>query len=134
MCLIKSNGKAYKTCSWIWQLPQNLLALIIRKCIKKKIMREYNIDNDKVIVNVAFPSSMTLGNYIFASPYETIVDNETIEHELGHCRQSRFLGPLYLIVIGLPSIIHNEIHYLCAKEGIHWDYYKFYTERWLMKK
>ena len=51
-----------------------------------------------------------------------------IKHECGHSRQSDILGPLYLIVIGVPSVIHNIVHAVCSKLGLNWDYYKFYTE------
>lgn len=30
-----------------------------------------------------------------------------MRHEYGHTIQSRYLGPLYLLVIGLPSILGN---------------------------
>lgn len=46
---------------------------------------------------------------------------------LGHAKQSRLLGPLYLIVIGLPSILWAGIH---GKVAPRKSYYWFYTERW----
>ena len=72
---------------------------------------------------------MSLGDYLFMPIGAT---KKSIEHECGHSRQSDILGPLYLIVIGIPSIIHNIVHTICSKLGINWDYYKFYTEHWLM--
>lgn len=44
------------------------------------------------------------------------------KHELGHTWQNRALGPLYLFVIALPSIIS-------ASRG-HAKHHTFYTERW----
>jgi hypothetical protein len=39
-------------------------------------------------------------------PYEELVQLDVVRHEaIGHGTQSRYLGPLYLLVIGLPSII-----------------------------
>lgn len=56
-------------------------------------------------------SGITLGNYI-------IVNNiKHLRHELGHTRQSKILGPLYLLVIGLPSLIHAGLHAKVCKEG-----------------
>ena len=47
-------------------------------------------------------------------------------HEWGHIRQSQYLGPLYLLVIGLPSILWAALYRGDAK-----GYYTgFYTERW----
>ena len=40
------------------------------------------------------------------------------------------LGPLYLIVVGLPSLIHN-IFCNCKKHNH--DYYDVYPERWANK-
>lgn len=53
---------------------------------------------------------------------------KSIKHEYGHCIQSRILGPLYLIVIGLPSIMHA---WLCRCKNH--SYYDFYPEKWADK-
>ena len=55
---------------------------------------------------------MSLGDYLFMPTNAT---KESIKHECGHCRQSDILGPLYLIVIGVPSVIHNIVHAVCSK-------------------
>jgi len=55
-----------------------------------------------------------------------------VAHELGHTKQSRLLGPLYLPVVGLPSIsraayalVHREV------TGKQWTgYYEGYPENW----
>ena len=63
-----------------------------------------------------------------------MLSNETrrmIGHELGHCRQSAVLGPLYLIVIGLPSFLWcrlPKVVEMRQKKGV--SYYDFYPERW----
>lgn len=52
-------------------------------------------------------------------------------HEYGHCLQSALLGPLYLIVIGLPSFIwcrSKKLEQWRAEKGI--SYYDLYAERW----
>ena len=48
-----------------------------------------------------------------------------VRHEYGHCRQSRILGPFYLLVIGLPSLLWA----LWWTPGRSVGYYSFYTER-----
>jgi len=48
---------------------------------------------------------------------------ELVNHEYGHTFQSKWLGWLYLIVIGLPSIIACTV--LSSNR-----YQTFYTERW----
>ena len=70
---------------------------------------------------------MTLGNYIFISPRAT---ENTIKHEYGHTRQSLYLGPLYLIIIGIPSILWAMTHRTIAPDK---SYKWFYTEAWADK-
>lgn len=49
-----------------------------------------------------------------------------VAHEWGHFRQHLRLGPLYLLVIGLPSVTHALWHRAHPER----DYFAFYTERW----
>ena len=72
---------------------------------------------------------MLLGDYLFMP---TNASKESIKHECGYSRQSDILEPLYLIVIRVPSVIHNIVYAVCSKLSLNWDYYKFYTEHWLM--
>lgn len=116
---------------WLWQFPQNILALCIEGILCQAAYREGKADGNTIIVNIALPSAMSLGDYLFVSPMSS---QESIQHECGHSKQSDILGPLYLIVIGIPSLLHNIVHYLCSKIGIKWDYYSFYTEHILMGK
>lgn len=118
-----------KFIKWIWQFPQNILALCIESTLCQAAYRAGKIEGNTIIVNVALPSAMSLGNYIFVN---TLSSQKSIQHECGHSKQSDILGPLYLIVIGIPSLLHNIVHYLCSKIGIKWNYYSFYTEHILM--
>lgn len=120
---------------WLWQLPQNLCGVIYRSVSKdNRISVVENKDSRNVGAKVYLQKSfggVTLGKYIFIN--QDYTDKEAvIKHECGHVKQSKILGPLYLLVIGIPSLLHNIVHYVCYKLGIEWDYYKFYTEHWLM--
>ena len=53
---------------------------------------------------------------------------QTVSHEYGHCRQSAMLGPLYLIVVGLPSFLRAGVA-LVTRKNREW-YYTGYPERW----
>ena len=62
-----------------------------------------------------------------------------IKHEQGHCRQSVMLGPLYLVVVGIPSALLNALTRLQSSRydllkrighEAYWNYYKVYPERW----
>ena len=115
---------------WLWQFPQNILALCIEGILYQATYREGKVDGNTIIVNITLPSAMSLGDYIFVHPMSS---QKSIQHECGHSKQSDILGPLYLIVIGIPSLLHNIVHYLCSKIGIKWNYYSFYTESWANK-
>ena len=121
---------------FIWQLPQILLGLLWRICQEYYVVCEItNSDINKVGATAYLVKSrgaVTLGKYIFISQnYKD--QEETIKHECGHVKQSLILGPLYLIVIGIPSILHAWLNgYIgcCAKSPK--GYYHFYTEHILM--
>ena len=118
---------------WLWQFPQNMLALCIEGILCEAAYREGIVGGivggNTMIYNDVLPT-MSLGNYIFV---DTMSSQKSIQHEFGHSKQSDILGPLYLIVIGIPSLLHNIVHYLCSKIGIKWNYYSFYTESWANK-
>ena len=115
---------------WLWQFPQNMLALCIEGVLCQAAHREGKADGNIIIMNIVLPSAMSLGDYLFVSPMSS---QKSIQHECGHSKQSDILGPLYLIVIGIPSLLNNIIHCLCSKIGIKWNYYSFYTESWANK-
>nr|DAQ46191.1 MAG TPA: hypothetical protein [Crassvirales sp.] len=104
---------------WLWQFSQNMLTLCIEGVLCQVAYREGKADGNTIIVNSTLPSAMSL--------------QKSIQHECVHSKQSDILGPLYLIVIGIPSLLHNIVHYLCSKIGIKWNYYSFYTESWANK-
>ena len=121
--------------NWIWQLPQNLCGYVyknISKNNRKEKIENAAINKLGIEAYVKNPGgSVSLGKYIFIS--ERSKDNrDTIIHECGHCKQSRILGPLYLIVIGIPSItwatLYSSIPYFWK-----YSYYSFYTEKWADK-
>ena len=119
--------------SFIWQLPQNLCGVVYKNINKNNRIAEVeNEDSRRVNAKVylqRYIGGVTLGKYIFIC--QDYTDKEiVIKHECGHVKQSKILGPLYLIVIGIPSIIHAWLSgYIgCCKrhkEG----YYHFYTEK-----
>ena len=121
------------TLLYIWQLPQNLLGLLflaytkISKRFECKMMTTFT-KGQKVYCIYNYNTGVSLGEYIFLGSMPKMKD---IRHEYGHCRQSRMLGPLYLIVIGLPSLLHCIFfqHDYSRPNA----YYEFYTEKWADK-
>jgi len=137
---------------YIWQLPQNLLGLLLITIYKKKVypskkikqvvkkLREkYNLTifiADTESLNrhkiLRWFSGFSIGKYIYLP--ENAVDSE-IFHEAGHTIQSKILGPLYLIIVGISSavfcnlwdrIFHRE---WTATKRREW-YYSRFPEKW----
>lgn len=126
-----------KALLFIWQLPQNLVALLL--ILWHKITRSHlEKKEDRDIVwwcgkRVA-DCGVSLGDFIFMDS-DRMVYLEDIEHEHGHQFQSKVLGPLYLIIIGIPSAmgnIINRIDYKIHKKSGGW-YYKQPWEAWADK-
>lgn len=114
---------------FIWQLPQLLAAFIYYLYLSSTEDILHTNSYGEVVIWHKRRScgSVTLGNHIFLSPRAA---ERTVKHEYGHTRQSLILGPLYLIVIGIPSIIWAAIHKTIAPDK---DYDWFYTEAWANK-
>jgi hypothetical protein len=109
---------------FIWQLPQNIIALFMMPFLGKLTV----VRSDKYCI--AFKASkmmggITLGSFIFLSN-SCAQREEIILHEYGHVIQSHMLSWLYLIVIGLPSIINAWFDFTPC-------YYDWYTEAWANK-
>ena len=114
---------------YIWQLPQNLLGLIMLLFMKPYISKE-KYRGITCVVSKKMRGGISLGNYIILSKsYEDKEKSKkTWDHEWGHTRDSRMFGPLYLIVIGLPSLIWCWMYGTVIKQTRN-GYYRFYTEK-----
>ena len=114
---------------FIWQLPQHIVALIyfgylVMMCKDLGVDSRYK---QATVIPCVMRGAVTLGNYVFVglnSEYR-----KTVKHELGHTIQSKILGPLYLIVIGIPSITYCGLRRLFPSLRKK-NYYDFYTEKW----
>ena len=110
---------------YVWQLPQNLLGLLFLLVLRPEMRLN---DGGLAIVyrSRQMRGGISLGRYVFLS-WGQAGDRSTVFHELGHCRQSRMLGPLYLMVIGLPSLLWAWLGDRIVPGK---SYYWFYTEKW----
>ena len=114
---------------FIWQLPQHIVALIyfgylVMMCKDLGVDSRYK---QAVVIPCIMRGAVTLGNYVFVGL--TSEYRKTVKHELGHTIQSKILGPLYLIVIGIPSITYCGLRRLFPSLRKK-NYYNFYTEKW----
>ena len=116
----KNKIKILNFILYIWQLPQNLLGILVKIFTKAESIEHIHYWK--------YNSGLSLGKYIFVNknaPFNTIF------HEEGHQKQSLYLGWLYLIIIGLPSIIWATLKTLGLFSNV--SYYWFYTEAWADK-
>jgi hypothetical protein len=110
----------------LWQILQNLAGLIYLPFAGVSFREK--VGDVFVFETESTNGSVSLGNLVFISKHTRNYD-KTLKHELGHTIQSKYLGPLYLLVIGLPSIlwvIVRRVSRTLRKQ----DYYSFYTEAW----
>ena len=114
---------------YIWQLPQNLLGLIMLLFMKPYISKE-KYKGITYVVSKKMSGGISLGNYVILS--NSYRDKNRYQkvwnHEYGHTRDSKMFGPLYLIAIGLPSLIWAWMYGTIVKPTTN-GYYKFYTEK-----
>ena len=117
---------------YLWQLPQNIIGAILF-CIYSTFSDVIVVDEGaSVSVYTSIKGGLSLGAFNFLqkgyyrnpSNYVT----KTILHTKGHRKQSRILGPLYLLVIGVPSLIWGVLR-TCFKYFRKKDYYSFFTEK-----
>lgn len=128
---------------YIWQLPQNLIGLLLI-AIYKPETEALLLDNGNIVYfSKTMRGGISLGKYSIINSYyagvkkrlsdSVLKELNVVKHEgLGHGTQSRILGPFYLPVIGLPSIIWAWM-YGTIIPYTHNGYYRFYTEKWADK-
>ena len=109
----------------IWQLPEFIVSIIMLPFMGKlKVCgdRHFNFCFSSRAMN----GGISLGPFSFVSTYisDELPDGYIhICHELdGHTVDSKIFGPLYLFVIGIPSILNAMFRFTKC-------YYSFYTER-----
>lgn len=105
----------------LWQLPQEVIGLILRLAYPNS--RTLYVDGIRYFYNPYFKGGISLGSVIILGTR----DADSVRHEHGHQLQSLYLGWLYLLVVGLPSLIWAAV---CKDRK---KYYRFYTEKWADK-
>ena len=123
-----------ETILWLWQLPQNLLGLLLLFYYSHE-KEYYKLNRRRFYFTDEMKSGISLGNYIIMNRE----DNEDgMKHEYGHSIQSRILGPLYLVIIGIPSGLYNLIDQLIVEKAVGLErsiilYYNMPWEKWADK-
>ncbi len=112
---------------FVWQLPQHLLGWTLNVMVRMCGGTAWRIGHRLHVCRATKErsGSVSLGRFVMLSRG---ANRQTLRHEIGHSRQSVMLGPLYLLVIGIPSFcwaMGRTLGFWREK-----SYYWFYTERW----
>jgi hypothetical protein len=123
-----------------WGVLQTTLGLI---CFLFHIKDKHYFYHGAIVTEWKSRSSVSLGMFVFITNepffYEKLKDEYQKEelserllvHEYGHTIQSIILGPLYLILMGIPSTIWGfsaRLNKLRREKNI--SYFAFFTEKW----
>lgn len=126
-----------------WGSIQSLLGFIV---FIFNINKKHLFYHGAIITYWPFSSSVSLGLFIFITEepyfYEKLKNDYSkdelasrlLVHEYGHTIQSLILGPMYLIIMGIPSTIWvflPNLHKKRKEEKI--SYFTFFTEKWANK-
>ena len=84
----------------LWQAPQTAVGLLIVKVLRGAKRQTAGVS----YYDAPLSGAVSLGEYIIVDR-RLYKDDDTIRHEHGHQIQSQRWGWLYLLVVGLPSVI-----------------------------
>lgn len=120
----------YYLINFTWGILQNILGFCFFIAIKPKKKEFYH--GSLASYHEGNWGGVSLGMFIFINGKK---DEEWIRstrvHEYGHTIQNLILGPLYLLVIGLPSAIWcNGKKYIKLRKEKGVSYFDFYPEKW----
>lgn len=127
------KGKVKQICFFVlqctWGILQTLLGLCLALCCP--VIRE-GWHGGSLLLRWPKAGGVSLGAFVFVSA--SLPENQAeamIAHEYGHAVQSLLLGPLYLPLIGIPSLVWCNFPYckrLRAAKNL--PYSAFWVERW----
>lgn len=107
---------------FLWQLPQNILGLLVI------LFTEAKYCNKGCWVTTKSKFGVSLGKYII---FGQVVNDLSLKHEQGHQKQSLYLGWLYLLVIGIPSFLGNIWDRVAHRNWLFSERVKwYYTQPW----
>ena len=117
----------YRIIQWTWGFPQTLCGYLKYKKLSNLPHEEYK---GSIVTRWNQRGGVSLGMYIFIENNDARKE-ELIRHEYGHTIQSLILGPLYLLVIGIPSYIWCNTSYFKNKRiNKKIDYDSLFCEKW----
>ncbi len=115
-----------------WELPQTLLGLLVLGAVAARgAVLAFEWCYGRICVRTR-ATGVSLGALVFWFRGPQRDPDDILRHELGHCVQSRLLGPLYLLLVGVPSLLragYARRYYVRHRRS--WSRYRSgYPERW----
>ena len=135
---------------WTWCFPQTFIGFFVYLyvCVfDKNKIRKWCDTGSLLTRTLVINGGISLGYFVFTNNLQLYATSRKIQmplsdiqekqnnldkHECGHTLQGFLLGPLYLIIIGLPSIVWAGLFENYRKKN-NISYYSFYTEKWANK-
>ena len=117
---------------WTWCLPVNIVGLVaFLICTKIKGYKWQKFGYANIVYVPWNQGGLSMGLFIFMRenhPNKEWTYNTRI-HEYGHTWQCLLLGPLYDIVVAIPSAVWCNL-FAKYREKNNVSYYKLYCESW----
>jgi len=120
----------------IWGFPQTALGCAVRLAHRHRPHFRYH---GAIVTSWDNAKGMSLGPFIFLNgprsaagrgDFAKTVDQDLLAHEYGHCIQSLILGPLYLPLVGIPSVLWSNLpRFERYRQNKRVSYYDFLPER-----
>lgn len=121
----------YIVWQYTWGLLQNLAGGTIYAFYRLRGCPHFAYQGALAVIWPVRSGSMSLGRFLFLHESYRPGDRALLAHEYGHTIQSLILGPLYLFVIGLPSLLWAGLPvFQRRRHDRHVSYYSFYPEKW----
>lgn len=117
---------------FLWELPQNVLGALnlgVQRLLGNVVAIER--DRGRIVIELRGDGAVSLGAFVFFSRVDSAyvpLGPENRDHELGHSVQSRWLGPLYLPLVGVPSSM--RVLYAIAYRKVKGERWAHYYDGW----
>ncbi len=119
-----------------WEMPQTALgALNLARELVTNNVASMERQRGRIFVELRGVGAVSLGYFVFWGTVDSKVvrvNPSNKDHEYGHALQSRMLGPLYLPIVGVPSVLrvaYASAQWIVTRQP--WDgYYDGFPESW----
>jgi hypothetical protein len=116
-----------------WELPQNTVGLALLILAGQRVEQKEKLHKRFFIRWKGF--AISLGYFIFWIDHIHLNDGKQCTnkaHEYGHAIQSMILGPLYLPLVGIPSVMRKTYGawYFAMHRSAWKNYFAGFPEQW----